>query len=475
MTSDRARELAQRLVDHADELLLEPIEWDEGVPAGRRRRRLISSVGLRGWVTRPAGALFLNAIVVSLITQAVLAGLSDGPPEPGGFGPVLLRIVASWVLAFGPAYIFVRFLGERIPSIWNEYVLRLYRLGLDRPENLPRPPLASPYYESWRAAGGKVGSQKNIYREKFDAIYGPSASASGVDRLHRVRVETLVPVFLLTTLLAACWTALLWDVRILDLNADDRLFWKCLAFGFLGAYIFGLQTLVRRDFQNDLRASTYANLVLRIVIGLLLVAGGQVLLEHLGADAPTQALASFAFGFLWLSLVHATQRLTVLLLRLAVPSVRPTYPLTALDGMSVWYEARLQEEGVEDMQNLVTANLVDLLLRTRIPTGRLIDWMDQSLLLLHAGRIEEGLATKFRQIGVTTATDLLALFPSEGMDDSTMLRTLADLGLDPTTVRSLSRVLAREAAMNPIRNWKDGRPGHPNGPIHPTTTPSATS
>ena len=51
--------------------------------------------------------------------------------------------------------------------------------------------------------------------------------------------------------------------------------------------------------------------------------------------------------------------------------------------MNIWYESRLLEEGIEDMQNLATANIVDVMLRTRIPVDRLVDWIDQAYLYLH--------------------------------------------------------------------------------------------
>jgi len=54
----------------------------------------------------------------------------------------------------------------------------------------------------------------------------------------------------------------------------------------------------------------------------------------------------------------------------------------------VWYEARLLEEGIEDMQSLATANFVDVILHTRVPVGRLVDWVDQAHLYLHLDRLE---------------------------------------------------------------------------------------
>jgi hypothetical protein len=54
----------------------------------------------------------------------------------------------------------------------------------------------------------------------------------------------------------------------------------------------------------------------------------------------------------------------------------------------------LLEEGIEDMQNLRTANLVDVMLHTRVPVGRLVDWVDQATLYVHLDRIERGFAER---------------------------------------------------------------------------------
>src|SRR4051812_49183367 len=76
-------------------------------------------------------------------------------------------------------------------------------------------------------------------------------------------------------------------------------------------------------------------------------------------------------------------------LRRWVPTLRNPYPLSDLDGLNVWYEARMLEEGIEDMQNLVTANIVDVLLRTQVPVGRLGDWIDQAHLYVFLDPTED--------------------------------------------------------------------------------------
>lgn len=473
MISDRARELAQQLVARADVLLHETVESGEGVPS---KRHLVDDLGWRGWLTYPAVAVFLIVIVVVSVTAAVIVALGNRSPEPPGYGLVLLRIAVVWVLASTPGWIFVRFMTDRTPSIWDEYVLNLYRLGWDRPENLPPPPLSSPFFESWRVAGGEGRLRRdNIYRQKFDAYYGASVAATGRDRLHRIRVETLFPVFLLTVLLSAYWTALLWDAHSLDVGSGAAKLWTCPAFGFLGAYISSVNMLVRRFLRNDLRPSAYASFALRVIVVLLLAVGIHPLLNKLGADAAIQAAVMFVVGIFPPGLLRVMQGLAATHLRVLVPSLSPDYPLSDLEGMSAWYESQLLAEGIEDMQGLVTANLVDLLLHTQIPTAWLIDWIDQSILLLHLSRsAEHDLTPKLRKLGIRTATDLLATFPAEEMESKSertgstnaSLDSLADLNGDATTVRNLVRIVAREPEFAYVRNWKSG------GPTHPTATAS---
>jgi hypothetical protein len=41
-------------------------------------------------------------------------------------------------------------------------------------------------------------------------------------------------------------------------------------------------------------------------------------------------------------------------------------PLSDLDGLTVWHEARLEEEDIENIPNMANADLVELLLNTRL-------------------------------------------------------------------------------------------------------------
>ncbi len=134
-------------------------------------------------------------------------------------------------------------------------------------------------------------------------------------------------------------------------------------------------------------------------------------------------------------------------LRVAFPRLRANYPLADLDGLSVYAEGTLLGEGIEDMSNLVTCNLVDVLLHTRLPVARLVDWVDQASLYLHLpppGR-DEGWPSRraLRRIGIRTATELERILATG---------ELADDQVRP--LRPLMRSLAQEANFPHVRAWR---------------------
>jgi hypothetical protein len=439
--------------------------------------------GTRAWLRRRAVAAWMNVLIAGTAAITVVtAGITSGRswPEPGTWGVGVLKLFALWCLAFLPGWLYVRFLDLRAKALWSEYVLNLHRLGWDLPWHLPVPPVASGFYEQWEA-GPHVRPSDNIYRQKFEAYYGRQITSSAPDEKYRVRSESLFPVFLATAVLAVGWAAVLWDTRFVT---DPSGAWDVLKYGFLGAYAFVTSMLIRRFFQSDLRPSAYATVVYRITLVLLIVTVMHQVLSEVTAIAYRAELAiAFVIGFFPLVGLQALQRVTSRALRRFVPPVTSDYPLDQLDGFNLWYEARLTEEGVEDMQNLTTMNLVDVILHTRVPPGRLVDWTDQAFLLTHLERVDRAELNQLRQadqpacwppaagraplsgaqarlnlrrVGIRTATDLLKAFSVE-QDNGERAYRLPD-GLEPPLpphqLRLLVTVLAAEPGLSPVWNWQ---------------------
>jgi hypothetical protein len=88
-------------------------------------------------------------------------------------------------------------------------------------------------------------------------------------------------------------------------------------------------------------------------------------------------------------------------------SMESDLPLSDLDGLTVWHEARLQEEDVENIPNMATTDLVELFINTRFPPERIIDWVDQAILYTQLGAQNKEFRDVLRLQGIRTATSFL--------------------------------------------------------------------
>lgn len=172
---------------------------------------------------------------------------------------------------------------------------------------------------------------------------------------------------------------------------------QLLFYAFLGAYVFTVQATVRRYNTLDLQPQVFSSMLVRILVALAIVfagvkliqaAGGSLVDTSAGAEGANAAAwaAVLAFvvgafptvGFRWL-LNLAGKTFTL-------PAVQSSErPLTYLIGMSTWHEARLLEIGIDDAQNLATADIRKLLLTTRFDTQTIVNWIDQAILYTRIG------------------------------------------------------------------------------------------
>jgi hypothetical protein len=469
----------------------------------RRHGRPHSSRSRPPWMAEAASSVLLLSVGAAV---AALASLL----EASGDSLTALRVLAIVVLAFIPGWLYVRFSGYRAAAVWDEYVLHLHRLRVDDPGNLPEPLPSSSYHDGWLMDGGaRAVDAPNLYVQKFEAYYGKGTARtrSNTQGDLRARVDTLFPMVLTTVIVAVGWSAVLLGPPLPSGHASLA---DALRFGFMGAYSFVLQMLVRRFFQSDLRPSAYLTAAVRIVTVCILVTVVRQLTR--GLEPGAEAAVVFLVGFFPLVGMQALQRVVAKVLRTTVRTLDTPYPLSDLDGLNVWNEARLLELGVEDMQNLVTANLVDLTLHTRIPLGRLVDWIDQAHLFLHLEPCRCSTADAhrrcsretLRRYGIRTATDLEDAFrrgpAHEGRateldpvlppldDDGELVQALRWV-LDPdrskpSATQTLLKTFEAEPNLDHVRYWKrswrTGDDHHQPGagqarPTTQTTTPVAST
>jgi hypothetical protein len=188
---------------------------------------------------------------------------------------------------------------------------------------------------------------------------------------------------------------------------------------FLGAYLWGLQHVLRRYVLNDLRPSVYYGLSLRLILAASTVlvlynayvtlAGGGTAGSGSGGAMASHVWPALAFligtfpqrGLRWL-----TDRLPMMAPE--TESVRRA-PLEMVEGIELHDSLRLEELGIDTYYDLATADFVPLILKTPYSARQLIDWILQAKLCVYFGDAVKNL----RQQGFRTVIDLAHLTPKE--------------------------------------------------------------
>jgi len=256
-------------------------------------------------------------------------------------------------------------------------------------------------------------------------------------------------------------------------------------FAFMGAYFFSLQMLFRRYVRRDLRASAYVAVSQRIILSVigtwvaveaaLLLSGGTdsaqsvagaVGLGRIGAE--DLIVLGFIIGVFprvaWQVIQAAAKRFTGAATLL--PTLQAQLPISDLDGLTVWHEARFEEEDIENIPNMATADIVDLLINTRFPPDRVIDWVDQAILYTHLGPApKDDKAVNPRAVlrahGIRTASSLIEVYErSLDKKEESPLEKLLD-GSAPASSQKL-RSLVACVQTNPnlalIQTWRGMTP-----------------
>jgi len=164
-------------------------------------------------------------------------------------------------------------------------------------------------------------------------------------------------------------------------------------FGFLGAYIYFITHLVRSYFTLDLSPSIYISCTVRIMMGaiLSLVLSFFFITGYIedGTKKPLDLyyylpMISFFIGFFPLRGLLFLERAASGLLHI-LPTNYHSTSLTNLIGMSYQHELRLNREGFDNIENFVTADIVDLTMRTGFSYQQLLDWRSQAELIVLLG------------------------------------------------------------------------------------------
>ena len=418
-------------------------------------------------------AVYVFYVLIPVLVAIFLGTVFLAP----GYTPNVLRVVFLGIVILLPATMYYLFIATRKVSLLNEFINNLDRLGL-----LTLPSDRQIPAEERERLGRSRERRFESYLRKFEALYGPVPDQDlrkalwGVSDDAQTSIpamqdsaktgglftsETAIPVVIASILITLGWILIL-PLKLGEAMNQD---WpnimqpekSAVYFAFLGAYFFSLQMLFRRYVLRDLRPSAYVYVAMRIILAVVGIWVVTVLAQYriLKVNSDTLVIVGFAIGVFpslaWQFVQAALKKVTFA--GFLIPSLKTQLPISDLDGLTVWHEARLEEEDVENIPNMATADLVDLMLQTRFSPDRIIDWVDQAILYMHIGREETGTdeastRRRLREQGIRTATSLVEVY-----------RKAHDAG----DVEAFEKVLtAKSGGRSPMRGLADAVQTNPN-------------
>ncbi|MCA1692624.1 MAG: hypothetical protein LC733_10665 [Actinobacteria bacterium] len=368
----------------------------------------------------------------------------DDPPELG------LAVVILWLFvgmaSVLPASLFLFFHRQKVPTLRENFLRDVVRLD--------------PNVQTIEDAEARYDTLiREVYGSPISGMSSrgrlPILAATGV--VSGLWIWTLVPGLRDTT-----------TIRSVLIPEPD-----VVSFAFLGAYVFAINMLFRRYTRTDLGPKAYTHIVIRIFAAVTSVWVLSFAPFARTDDGESRALMLLLAFFVGIIPETGTAIVQDLLqgwkpIGKAVPSLAEDHPLSRLDGISLYDRSHLLEVGIENIESLAHHSIVDLMLWTRMPTARIVDFVDQAVLYLHVrgpavaaqmdGDPNEARMLLWRH-GIRTATDLeraYALASSRSTDEGDRLLTLLDSpGVNVRRLRIMLDAMEDDEWMVYVRNWRE--------------------
>ena len=188
-----------------------------------------------------------------------------------------------------------------------------------------------------------------------------------------------------------------------DVYGREKKSLAIVAWSILGGYMGGAQYIYRRFATIDLTPGNFFSLGIRMIIAPVIAL---LIAFATGWDSPevsNEGVLVIAF----LTGLFPERGMKVLMDRAS--GIFPTkndnevenFPLEAIQGVSYFHRVRLNEVGIDNVQNLAQFNFLLLVIKTPFPVRVLLDWVSQAKLLMEFHEDTPALT----KVGIRSALD----------------------------------------------------------------------
>jgi hypothetical protein len=240
--------------------------------------------------------------------------------------------------------------------------------------------------------------------------------------------------------------------EVIDIFGSDDLFPRAILagrltfWGWVGAYLYSVHLTFRRFLAYDLTPSVYVfaanRFFLALVVGAIVGVGIGTFSTAAGVpfdvNMATVSVVTFFIGFFpeqGLNWIAATAQKALG----QQGGIAKETRLSEVEGLGIWHQGRLKQEGIENVQNLATADVPALVVGTPFPVNQIVDWVDQAILLTYASQEQ---FEALEKAGLRCASDVL----TAAGDNKRLTQLASATGLNKDGLRML--YLALQSASN---------------------------
>ena len=315
-------------------------------------------------------------------------------------------------------------------------------------------------------------------KKAYAKAYGDPSVRKSLENFYHWK--TYVAPLALTSVIASAFTAVALAVAGLPLpGLPEDLVKKMAAApiavlaGALGAYLFGLDDLVRRHASADLSSSALHTTWVRVAMS----SGVGAVLHGMSTPLAVAVPLAFGVGTLPIASIWAFVREKA---KLQADEGKFWEPdLYRIQGLTKAARDRLIQEEIDSVQRLGCSDPVRLLFRTNIEWNVILDLIDQALLINFVG----DKIVALRELGIRGAIEMADLYErspdnentQEEIDHAPVMLALVGhaLGFNADAARNLGYVLSNDALVQFVWEHYDSVYTEPSDTLEQQAPPSA--
>lgn len=223
-----------------------------------------------------------------------------------------------------------------------------------------------------------------------------------------------------------------------------------VAYAILGSYVNAAQYIYRRYATIDLTPGNFYSIGIRMILASVVA----LMLSHLFAENADAILGGESLLVVaFLTGIFPEKGFKILLEKVKLfkksdPEDAKNFSLDSIEGMSQMHRIRLEELGIDNVQNLAQYDFLLLIIKTPFPMRTLLDWVAQAKLIMEF----QADYSRLNSAGVRTVLDFLDACEQ---NERGIAEIAATSGVNELAVRINYQNVSKDNSVSVLRHFRE--------------------